>query len=99
MQANVHIFLTSAKIPIFDVRLLFDGKEVAVAESARYCLIDQILIIGFDRKTLQANPDVIAMANTTVKATVVGTVTDSNRYTAEFSGTDMVEIVKPGKKK
>jgi hypothetical protein len=99
VQANVSILLTSARIPVFDVTLSFDDIEVAEAESARYCLIDHILIIGFDRADLQSNPVVKGMANTTVTATVVGTVTDDNGITKAFRGMDTVEIVKPGKKK
>ena len=99
VQANVSIGLTSARIPVFDVTLSFGGNEVADAVSARYCLIDHILIIGFDREKLLANPDVIDMANSIVDATVAGTVTDDNGVTKVFSGTDTVEIVKPGKKK
>jgi hypothetical protein len=97
VQANVSIGLSSALIPDFDVTLSFDGIEVAKAESARYCLIDNMLIIGFDREELLANPNVIAMGNSIVKAKVAGTVTDNNGLTKEFSGSDMVEIVAPGK--
>jgi len=97
VQANVSIGLSSARIPVFDVELWFDDELVAEAVSARYCLIDHILIIGFDREKLLANPDVIAMGNSIVEATVAGTVTDNNGLTKEFSGSDMVEIVAPGK--
>lgn len=97
VQANVSIGLSSARIPVFDVKLWFDDELVAEAVTARYCLIDQILIIGFDREELLANPDVIAMANSIVTATVAGTVTDNNGVTKEFRGLDTVEIVKPGK--
>jgi hypothetical protein len=98
VQANISIKLTSARIPVYDVELFFGTTKVADAESARYCLIDHILIIGFDHAELLANPDVIAMANTTVTATVVGTVTDDNGVTKEISGSDIVEIVAPRKK-
>ena len=100
VQANVHIILPSAWIVDFDVTLAFDGTVVAQAESARYCLIDDILIIGFDRTSLQ--DDVQDMANKTVTATVEGSVTVINALGDEtsvsFSGSDTVEIVKPGKK-
>jgi len=103
VQANVHIDLASADITAFEATLSFDGTEVAEAESAFYCLIDDILIIGFDRTSLQDNEDVQDMANTTVEATVNGSVTVINAYGDEttkiFSGSDWVEIVKPGKKK
>jgi hypothetical protein len=102
IQANIPMVLASARIVDFDVTLSFDGTEVAKAESARYCVIDDILIIGFDRTDLQNNPDVQDMANSTVTAEVDGYVTVENSVgdetTRYFSGTDMVEIVKPGKK-
>ena len=102
VQANIPIVLASALIVDFDVTLSFDGTEVAEAESARYCLIDDMLIIGFDRTDLQNNPDVQDMANSTVTAAVDGYVTVENSVGDEttrcFSGTDMVEIVAPGKK-
>jgi len=102
VQANVHIILASANITAFDAILSFDGTDVALAESAFYCVIDDILIIGFDRTDLQNNPDVQDMANSTVTAAVDGYVTVENSVGDEttrfFSGTDMVEIVKPGKK-
>ena len=102
VQANVHIVLPGARIVEFDVTLSFNGAVVAQAESARYCLIDDILIIGFDRTNLQDNEDVQDMANSTVTATVDGSVTvisaDGDSVSVSFSGSDTVEIVKPGKK-
>ena len=98
VQANVGITLTSAQIPVCDVELFFGTKKVADAVSARYCLIDHILIIDFDRAELLTNEDVIAMANTTVIATVVGTVIDKNNVTGNINGSNTVQIVKPGKK-
>ena len=106
VQANVHIILDGAWVVDFDVTLaLNDGDGdivVAEAESAFYCVLDDILIVGFDRTALQDNPDVQAMANKTVTATVTGTVTveDANgdETTTSFSGSDLVEIVAPGKK-
>ena len=101
VQANIHIVLPGARITDFDATLSLDGKVVAEAESAYYCAIDDMLIVGFDRTDLQNNPDVQAMANTTVTATVVGTVTvlnaDGDEVTASYSGSDNVEIVGPGK--
>jgi hypothetical protein len=102
VQANIPIVLASASITKFDVTLSFDDIEVAKAESARYCLIDNMLIIGFDRTELQDNPDVQNMANSTVTAKVEGSVTvknaDGKTETTEFSGSDKVKIVAPGKK-
>jgi hypothetical protein len=94
--------LPGAEIVDFDVTLTFNGTVVAHAESARYCLIDDMLIIGFDRTDLQNNPDVQDMANSTVTAAVDGFVTVENplgdETTRSFSGTDDVEVVQPGKK-
>ncbi|MDT8304164.1 MAG: hypothetical protein RQ760_21960 [Sedimentisphaerales bacterium] len=102
VQANVNITLSGSRIVDFDVRLEFDGILVAEAESAFYCVLDDILIVGFDRITLQNNPDVQAMANKIVTATVGGSVTVINSVGDEiitsFSGSDTVEIVAPGKK-
>ena len=102
VQANIHIVLAGAPVVDFEATLSLDGTVVADAESAYYCAIDDILILGFDRTSLQDNPDVQALANTTVTATVVGTVTvvnaDGEEITTSFSGSDTVEIVAPGKK-
>jgi hypothetical protein len=102
VQANVRIILPGARVVDYDVTLSFNGTVVAEAESAFYCVIDDILIVGFDRTSLQDNPDVIALANSTVEATVTGSVTVINAEGVEtevsFSGSDMVEIVAPGKK-
>ena len=102
VQANVHIVLPGARIVEFDATLSFNGIVVAQAESARYCLIDDMLIIGFDRDSLQDNQDVQDMANTTVEATVEGYViveiAGGVQIETCFSGSDMVEIIKPGKK-
>ena len=102
VQANVSIILPGAWIVDYDVTLSLDGTVVAEAESAFYCVVDNILIVGFDRTNLQNNPDVIALANKTVEATVVGSVTvinsDGTETEVSFGGSDMVEIVAPGKK-
>jgi hypothetical protein len=102
VQANVRIILPGAWVADFDVSLLFDGVVVADAESAFYCVLDDILIVGFDRAGLLENPDVQALANKTVTATVIGAVavvdSDGDAITVSFSGSDAVEIVAPGKK-
>jgi hypothetical protein len=102
VQANVHIILPGSWVVDIDVTLSFDGIVVAQAESAFYCVLDDILIVGFDRTDLQKNPDVQAMANSTVIATVTGSVTvedvEGDETTTSFSGSDTVEIVAPGNK-
>ena len=97
VQANIPMVLPGARIVDFDVTLEFNDIEVAQAESARYCVIDDILIIGFDRTELQNNKYVQDMANTTVTATVDGSVTVNGKEIC-FCGSDKVQIVKPGKK-
>ena len=101
VQAIVRLVLPSPHIDSFDVVLYLDGVEVALAESAFYCVVDDNLIIGFDREELQNNPDVIALAGQEVVATVEGSVVvsdDGVPFTAEFVGSDSVEILKPGRK-
>ena len=101
VQAIVRMVLPSARIIEFNAVLRFGGVDVATAESAFYCAIDDNLIVGFDRQELQNNPAVVAMANTSVVATVEGWVvvaSDEDPYTRNFVGTDQVEIVKPGRK-
>ena len=84
-----------------EATLEFDGVEVAVSISMRYCYVDDNLIVGFDKEELLQHPEVIALAGMTVTATVQGTFTitdaDGNTSTRDFSGSDQVEIVAPGK--
>jgi hypothetical protein len=84
-----------------EATLRFDGIEVATTISLRYCYIDDNLIVSFDKTALLQNPDVIALAGMVVTAEVEGSFTatdaDGNTYTQDFSGTDEVEIVAPGK--
>ena len=104
VQANISMVLASGyMLDEYEVNLSFDGIQVSQAFDFRYCYIDDIFIASFDRADLQENPVVIGMANTVVTATVDGWFTavnsDGESYKREFSGTDTVEIVKPGKKK
>ena len=103
VQAVVSMSLEPGyQVTDFQVKLWFDDVEVAEAETFRYCPVDDNFLTGFDRTTLLNNPDVIAMAGQTVVATVEGWFTaesiDGDFYTRYFSGTDVVEIVKPGRK-
>ena len=96
VQANIPGTGLGASVTGHDVDLFFNDIDVADSESAFYCLIDDMLIIGFDRTELQNNPDVQAMANTTVTATVAGYVMTGVDTKYHFSGTDnTVEIVVP----
>lgn len=102
VQANVAIHLPGAFVAC-EATLALNGVYVAASESAFYCVLDNMLIVGFDRTDLQNNPDVKALANQTVTATVSGDVTVKNgdgvETTVKFGGSDTVEIVAPGKKK
>jgi len=98
VQANIPIYLTSGWEQGFTAELYFNDTIVAEAESARYCYIDDMLIIGFDRTELQNNPYVKAIANSTVTATVTATLTNPDGELITIEGSDIVEIVKPGKK-
>ncbi|MBU0984128.1 MAG: hypothetical protein KKA42_09685, partial [candidate division Zixibacteria bacterium] len=84
----------------YQVSLRFNDISVAEAFDLRYCYIDDNFLASFDRVALQANPDVMAMANTTVTATVEGwfeaVSADGSRYRQEFSCVDAVEIAAPG---
>ena len=101
VQANIPFLgLSSARIEEFYVTLSFEKIEVVVeAESARYCEIDDMLIIGFDRTDLQDKLADEISTTTTVTATVDGYVTVINEMPTYFKGSDTVEVVKPGKKK
>lgn len=81
--------------------LYFDGIEVSQAFAAVYCYIDDNLLVSFNRTELQANPDVVSMANSVVQAEIVGYVVltnaDGDEIQQYFSGTAPVEILKPGK--
>jgi len=97
VQANVPIYLPSGSVDYYDAELVIENGDCRVsvfAVSAYYCLIDHMLIIGFDRAELQDDLDEQDMGTTTAKATVYGTVNGIS-----FSGSDTVEIVAPGKKK
>ncbi len=81
--------------------LYFNGIEVSQAFAAVYCYIDDNLLVSFDRTELQANPDVVSMANSVVQAEIVGYVVltnaDGDEIQQNFSGIAPVEILKPGK--
>ena len=81
------------------VTLSFNSTLISEAYAFRYCPIDDNFLASFDRAALLGNPDVIAMANTTVVATVEGWYTgvaaDGDSYTHEFLCTELVEIVDP----
>ena len=44
-----------------EATLEFDGVQVAVSISMRYCYVDDNLIVGFDKEELLRHPEVIAL--------------------------------------
>lgn len=86
----------------YQVTLMFNSIPVSDAFDFRYCYADANFLASFDRAGIQSNPEVIAMANTTVTAVVEGWFTavasDGSSYTKAFSCSDAVEIVDPKKK-
>ena len=104
VQAVIGMWLPSGyAITDFQITLTFGDQVVAEAASVAYCAIDDNLLVGFDKDQLLANPLVIAMAGTTVTATVEGTLeltaADGTIYTRDFAAFDYVEILAPGKNK
>ena len=85
----------------YQVTLSFNGIPIIQAFNMRYCYIDDNFLASFDRTAIQNHPTVIGMANTTVIATVAGWYSavnaDGLSYTHDFSWTDDVEIVDPGR--
>jgi hypothetical protein len=72
---------------------------VSEAYAVRYCAIDDVLSVSFDRTALQENPDVRALAGLVVEARVEGSVTvlDDEAATEVFLfGYDEMEILNPG---
>ena len=99
VQANISIYLPGAPVEDFNVTLSFDenedgvvddGEVIAEAKSAFYCVLDDILIVGFDRTALQETLKDRELVNTIVELTVEGTVTVTNangdETTVPFSG-------------
>ena len=68
----------------------------------RNCIIDNNLLISFNRMDVQSNEDVIEMANSTVTARASGSFTYSNSdgdlISRPVDAVGTVEIVQPGKK-
>ena len=89
---------TGYVIDDFDITLSFDGIDIAKAINARYCYVDDNLLVTFDREGIQNNPDVVALAGKTVEAKVVGTLLNPDNVVVNVSGSDSVIIIDPDKK-
>ena len=104
LQAVIRIPVPSGHIlrDDFSVTLSLDGTQVAQAFDLRYCYVDDNFLASFDRTAIQQNPTVIDLAGQVVDGRVEGWfLTDDpegNLCVNDFSGTDRVEIVGPGKK-
>lgn len=88
----------------FHVILQLDGVDVASAIDFEYCYVDNNYIAHFDKTALFSHPWVQSLAGTTVTAALVGSyeVTLPDGSIMAFMVpvlADVVEIVKPGKKK
>ena len=103
IQAIASMVLQSGRsIDDFEAVLIFNEKEVCNTTSARYCAIDDNLLISFDREQIQSNAE--EFAGDVVSATVVGSfnLVDSDGSivtTISFVGCDdSVEILAPRNK-
>ncbi len=81
--------------------LTFGDAAVFENYDAKYCYIDDNLLIYFDRATILNADEVAAIANTIQTATVEGTMvmvnTDGDFLSRGFTAYDNVEIVDPDK--
>ena len=98
VEGNFIVGLPGA-IDSFAFQLYLEDVLVSDAYAVRYCVIDDVLSVSFDRTALQANPDVQALAGLVVEARVDGSVSvfDGDDTTEIFLfGYDEMEIVNPG---
>ena len=99
VEGNFGVGLPPGTIDAFAFDLYLDGILVSEAYAVRYCFIDNVLSVSFDREALQANPDVVAMAGLIVEAQVKGSVVVDDGAVAtevDLVGTDEMEILRPG---
>ena len=84
-----------------EATLYIGGVMIAENYDAKYCYIDDNLLIYFDRVGVIGDEALADMANTIQTATVEGTVmmvnTDGDMISRGFSAYDDVEIVDPEK--
>ena len=85
-----------------EATLTVGGYTIAETSEAKYCYIDDILLVYFDRTVVLTHPDMLLMDGQIVEASVDGVVYtvdgDGNSIAREFSAQDDVEIVDPEKK-
>jgi len=80
----------------FDVKMFFDGVEVADAYAFTYCYVDNIFKGEFDRQSITFSKKGTFVANMSGWYKVQGA--DGNITTIYFDKWDWVEIKSPGKK-
>ena len=102
IKADVSIGIVGgSSIEEFGVTLWFDDIKIANAYAADYCVIDSILHLYFDRNYIQDHPEIGDFIGDEVTALVEGWVitydANGDEIFTEFSGTDIIEILKPGK--
>ncbi|MEE8575934.1 MAG: hypothetical protein V3T31_01645 [candidate division Zixibacteria bacterium] len=100
VQAVVPMHLT-----VFDgceATLTIGDYTIAETSEAKYCYIDDNLLVYFDKIEVLTHPDMLLMDGTVQTATVEGNVftvdADGNSITLAFTAFDDVEIVDPDKK-
>ena len=104
IQAVLRMTLGSGYVlASYDVGLEIGGVTVAQAFDFRYCYVDDNFLASFDRLSVQEHPVVVALAGSTVSATVRGSyvavnVNDGTSVTRTFVGRDDMEIVDPDRK-
>ena len=86
----------------YEVELSLNDLLVLTAYDFRYCYLDYNFLAQFDREELLAHPIVQELAGSIAVATVAGWyyAEDSagNGITRFFTGSDLVEILAPGRK-
>ena len=85
-----------------EATLTIGGITIAETTEAKYCYIDDNLLVYFDRLEVLTHQDMMSMDDTIQQAVVEGTVytvdADGNDISLTFSAWDDVEIVDPEKK-
>jgi len=95
VEGNFAVGLPAGAIDAFAFDLYLDGVWVSQAYAVRYCAIDDVLSVSFDRAALQANPDVVALTGLVVEAHIEGFVVVGGDE-VDLAGTDEMEILAPG---
>lgn len=96
IQAIISIYLPSATFAASEATLSIDGCDSEfVATSLRYCIIDDNLLISFNREEIQ-NALKAQGIDGEVGCTVEGFVEFADYPRESFSGESTVEVLSPG---